>query len=137
MEIKYLTPNQIKQIHHRVMEKYGEGEQAGILFEDAFLSAVVRPQVEYFGQEVYPTIWDKVGALIQSIAQGHVFHNGNKRTAFVVARVFLGINGYQLEMDEDEAEEMMVAFVTEDRFKGDNGAREIGKVIEEKVKAHY
>lgn len=134
MEIRYLTPTQIIEIHYTVMVEFDDLDQAGVKFEDGFISAALRPQSLYFGKELFPTLWDKVGALIQSIAQGHVFHNGNKRTAFAAAQLFLFINGYRLYMDEKEAEEMMVSFVTDPRFKGEEGAREIGRVIEENVK---
>lgn len=136
MHINYLTIENILFIHQEVMEKYGEGEQAGVMFPEKLVSAVLRPQAEYFGQELFPTIWDKVGALIQSIAQEHVFRNGNKRTAFAVAQIFLLANGYILDMDEKEAEDMMVVFVTEEQYKGNNGAYEIGRYIESKVKSY-
>lgn len=133
----YLTLEQILQIHCRIMEEYGEGEQAGVMFKDKLLSAVLRPQAKYFGEELFPTIWDKTGALTQSLAQQHPFHNGNKRTAFVVLQVFLRVNGYSFQMPPQDAIEMMVDFVTKEQFKGEDGAKEIGKVIEKIVKSSF
>jgi len=130
-DINYLSLEQILEIHHRVMDRYGEGEQAGVMFKDRLLSAIVRPQASYFGQELYPTLWDKVGALAQSLCQEHVFYNGNKRTAFAVIQLFLFINGFRLKASPKESEMMILDFVTDNRFKGDDGAREIGKIIRE------
>ena len=42
-------------------------------------------------------------AYAQGIVRNHPFVDGNKRTAFVVARVFLGINDVALDPPEDEA----------------------------------
>ncbi len=41
------------------------------------------------------------------------------------------MNGYSLKTPEETAADLMVRFVTEKRFKGDAGAKEIGKVIGE------
>ncbi|PTX48132.1 death-on-curing family protein [Melghirimyces profundicolus] len=80
-------------------------------------SAIQRQDAQYFGKKLFPTPWDKMGALTQSILQEHVFNNGNKRTAFACIGMFLVKNGYSLEMSNEDAEEMMVSFVTEERFK--------------------
>ncbi len=41
-------------------------------------------------------------------SSGHPFLDGNKRTAFVVARVFLRLNGYDVDMADDEKVELVV-----------------------------
>ncbi|PTM56811.1 type II toxin-antitoxin system death-on-curing family toxin [Desmospora activa] len=134
--IKYLTLNEILAAHIKVMEEFDDIDQAGV-YPERLKSAILRPQAEYLGQELFPTIWDKAGALTQSIIQDHVFNNGNKRTAFACLWLFLKRNGYPLKMSNNDVVDMMVAFTTEDRFKGDNGAKEIGKFIEDIVKSSF
>lgn len=131
--MNYLTAEEVLSLHYMVMEKYGEGEQAGILLEDRFYAAIERPQMILFGQEVHPTLWRKAGALTQSIIQGHPFHNGNKRTAFICLIAFLELNGYTLNMSPEIAEELMVTIATDERFKGDDGPEEIGGIVKEYI----
>lgn len=134
--VKYLTLNDVIAIHIKIMKDTDDIDQAGVLYPERLMSAVLRPQAEYFGRELYPTIWDKVGALTQAIIQDHIFNNGNKSTAFACLWLFLKRNGYNLKMSNHDVEAMMVAFTTEDRFKGDNGAKEIGRFLEEIIKSY-
>ncbi len=42
----------------------------------------------------------KAAALFESIGKNHAFLNANKRTAFIALNLFLGYNGYKLEMEK-------------------------------------
>jgi death on curing protein len=128
--IRYLTAKDVLTIHYMIMELYGEGEEAGILFEDRFYSAIQRLQMISFGVEIHPTLWQKAGALIQSLIQEHPFYNGNKRTALACLNVFLEINGFVLTMPYKKAEEFIVKIATNEVFKGNNGPVKIGEIIQ-------
>lgn len=57
-----------------------------------------------FGKAIYPTIHEKISAIVQTIICGHVFHDGNKRTALSVAVALYEENGYifsPTKADED------------------------------------
>ena len=56
-------------------------------------SAAARPATVAFGIEAYEDVWTKASALLQSIALNHALLDGNKRLAWVAARVFLDLNG--------------------------------------------
>lgn len=56
-------------------------------------SAVARPQTTAFGEDAYPTIYEKAAALLQSIVINHALVDGNKRLGWVSTAVFLEING--------------------------------------------
>lgn len=62
----------------------------------------------FFGQEQFPAIHDKAAALCRNIIEGHVFHDGNKRTALEACRLLYEINGCTLPVDKT-AEDMIVA----------------------------
>lgn len=47
-----------------------------------------------------------------AIARGHIFNDGNKRTAFVVTMAFLRRNGVSIRDDGDELEELTVGAAT-------------------------
>jgi death-on-curing protein len=65
-------------------------------------SAVMRPQTTVFGEDAYPTVLDKAGALMHSLARNHAFVDGNKRTAVVATLLFLEVNGYKDRANDGE-----------------------------------
>ncbi len=76
-------------------------------------SAAARPATVAFGVEAYEDIWTKAGALLQSIALNHALLDGNKRLAWVAARVFLDLNGVPpVDVDVDQAEALVIQIVT-------------------------
>jgi death on curing protein len=66
-------------------------------------SACHRPSASLFGQEAYPTLAGKAAALMHSLACNHALVDGNKRLALLATVVFLRINGYVLDLTDDEA----------------------------------
>jgi death-on-curing protein len=76
-------------------------------------SAAARPATVAFGVEGYEDIWTKAGALLQSVALNHALIDGNKRLAWVAARVFLDVNGVPpVVVDVDQAEAFVIQVVT-------------------------
>jgi death on curing protein len=72
-------------------------------------SACHRPQAAFFGQEAYPTLAGKAAALTHSLACNHALVDGNKRLALLATAVFLRINGYLLDLSDDEAFDLAVS----------------------------
>jgi death-on-curing protein len=69
-------------------------------------SAVARPR-NRFGYETKD--WFELAATYaHGIVKNHPFVDGNKRVAFVAARVFLGLNGLDLRAPEEEVVLMTV-----------------------------
>lgn len=62
-------------------------------------SAIGRPYSGY-----YPRTYQKAAALVESLVQNHGFADGNKRTAFIVTRLFLERSGYTLTGVHDSAD---------------------------------
>jgi death on curing protein len=77
-------------------------------------AAVARPRSTVFGVDAYPDLWHKAAALLHSLARNHALVDGNKRTAWAAAWVFLGCNGVMLRsgFDVDEAYELMISAAT-------------------------
>ncbi len=59
------------------------------------LSALAAP-LPVFGEEVYPGLCSKAGALLQAVNRDHPLSDGNKRLSWVVAKAFLALNGHDL-----------------------------------------
>ncbi|PRY61759.1 type II toxin-antitoxin system death-on-curing family toxin [Glycomyces artemisiae] len=60
-------------------------------------SAAARPRASVFGADAYPTLHEKVAALVHSLARNHALIDGNKRLAFMAAYTMYAVNGYDLE----------------------------------------
>lgn len=61
-------------------------------------SALTRaPNLAAYGQ---PDAADLAAAYGWGLSRNHPFNDGNKRTGFVAAELFLGLNGYELEADD-------------------------------------
>lgn len=72
-------------------------------------SAAARPRTTVFGADAYPTFPDKVAALMHSLARNHPLVDGNKRLAWSAGRVLCLLNGFDLVLDVDRAEALVVA----------------------------
>jgi len=55
-------------------------------------SAVQRQHTTVFGHELYPTLDLKVAALVDAISRSHPLIDGNKRLAFIAARLTYFLN---------------------------------------------
>ena len=60
------------------------------------------------GQDAYPDLFTKAGALLHSLARNHPLVDGNKRLAWLATYVFLAKNGIVLDPDEDAAYDLVV-----------------------------
>ncbi|CAM4351331.1 type II toxin-antitoxin system death-on-curing family toxin [Paenibacillus alkaliterrae] len=108
---RYLTIQEVIAINVAMIQKYSEGEQIGVKSSSLLESAVFRPQSSAFGEDAYPSIYDKAAALFESLGQNHPFHNANKRTAFTALLIFLRYNGLRFVMSTKAAEDFTVDMV--------------------------
>lgn len=65
-------------------------------------SAVARPQSSFGGEDLYPDIFLKAGALIHGLLRNHPFVDGNKRTSMFSCMTFLELNGYLFDAKQKE-----------------------------------
>ena len=74
------------------------GGQAGIRDMNLLESALARPVNKSKYGDV--SVADLAAAYSFGIARNHPFLDGNKRTAFVAAELFLALNGYEFTADD-------------------------------------
>lgn len=110
--IAYLTVQEVLFIHARLIATTG-GEH-GVRDLGLLESAVARPQAAFDGEDLYPDLWRKTAALMQSLIQNHPFVDGNKRTGITAAAMFLRRNGRILQTSSAELERFTL-WVTEER----------------------
>ncbi len=75
-------------------------------------AAAARPLASAFGEDAYPDLESKAGALVHSIARNHALVDGNKRLALAGLIAFLGVNGRRLTWSNDEAYDFIIEVAT-------------------------
>jgi death-on-curing protein len=87
--------------------------------EGLLLSALERPFASMFGQDAYPSLMQKVAALLHGLARNHALLDGNKRTALAAAFTFAELNGEAIiAPDQGDAVWLMLA-VAQDEMSVD------------------
>jgi len=104
----FLTKEEVISAHYFMMKKMNDADQAGVKDHGLLESSVHRPQQSIFGEDAYPNLFDKAAALLESLVKNHCFHNGNKRTAYLVTKSFLMLSGKHLRMEREYAVEFVV-----------------------------
>lgn len=94
----FLSPEQILFLHSRLIQE--TGGMHGVRDLSMLLSAVGRPQATFDGKALYPDLFAKTAALLDSLIRDHPFVDGNKRTAITAAGIFLAVNGYRLTVGQ-------------------------------------
>jgi len=95
-----LTAIQAARIHNVLIERFGGS--AGIRDAGALESALRRPFQTFEGNDLYPNSTDKAAALIESLLVNHPFIDGNKRTGYVLMRIYLMDNGKDVNATQEE-----------------------------------
>jgi death on curing protein len=87
-------------IHQRQLAEHGgaDGVRDGGLLD----SALARARNRFAYEDPIPSIPALGASYAFGIARNHAFIDGNKRTAYVVCRTFLLLNGYDLTADRVE-----------------------------------
>jgi len=97
---QYLSPEQILFLHSRLIAETGGAH--GVRDLGMLLSAIGRPQATFEEKDLYPDLFLKAAALMDSLVRNHPFVDGNKRTAIASAALFLRINGHRLVVENSE-----------------------------------
>jgi len=104
MEWTWVALDVVRAIHDRQLAEHGglAGTRDAALVE----SALSRPQnLAAYGE---PDAADLAAAYAYDLAKNHGFSDDNKRTAWVVARLFLRLNGVTLKFDPVDAVTLML-----------------------------
>jgi death on curing protein len=97
-------------IHDRQLSEHGGG--AGVREVTMLESALARPQNQWhYGTDDPAAL---AAAYAFGVARNHPFVDGNKRTAWVLARLFLALNGHELTFAAEDAIEAMLALAAGD-----------------------
>ena len=108
----WLTAEHLEELNHRIVSD--SGEPFGILKPHELASAPTRPRQLYHYDEVEDLAVLAV-RLMMAIVWAHPFEQGNKRTGFAAAEIFLDANGWLLDIPDFEDIAEMIIEATEDK----------------------
>lgn len=109
----WLSLEALHAIHNLSISRFSGGD--GIRDSNALEISTNRPLQHYSYSDPAPSIFELAAIYCSGIVKSHPFIDGNKRTGFMAAYTFLGINGYQLEASEEEAALQILA-LADDRL---------------------
>jgi len=104
--LNYLTAEQILFLHARLVAETGGSH--GVRDINMLLSALGRPQASFDDRDLYPDLYHKAAALMDSLIRNHPFVDGNKRTGIASTALFLRINRYRLVASNAELEKFTI-----------------------------
>ena len=99
MEPEWLTKAVILAIHDEQLAEHGGG--TGVRDEGLLDSTLARPQ-NRLAYDAAADLATLAAACAFGLARNHPFIDGNKRTAFVAAEVFLDLNGMTLTASDED-----------------------------------
>ena len=98
-EPNWITKDILLAVHAEMLNRFGG--LSGIRDEGLLDSALNRPKHLFsYGS---PSLFQMAASCSHGIVKNHPFLDGNKRTGFMSAYIFLGVNGWSLEAPEEEA----------------------------------
>jgi death-on-curing protein len=97
-------------VNKDLCEQYGGFP--GVRDANALAYALDIPCMQIFGEPAYVGLALNAAKIIETIVKGHVFTDGNKRTAWALAMFFCASNGYLLDPEyPEEGRDAIVSFI--------------------------
>lgn len=122
MPSRFLSERLVLAIHRDLIDSFGGTH--GLRDEPRLDSALAQPQAAFRGRLLHPTVADQATAYLFHLCQAHPFIDGNQRVAFAAMDVFLRLNGYRLNLSDEEAYDLTMAVP-----RGEVGKEEIAEAI--------
>ncbi len=91
--MNHLTPEQVLFIHSRLVTETSGSH--GLRDLALLESAIARPRATFDSKELYPDLFTKAAALMDSLINNHPFLDGNNRTGITANGLFFRINGWK------------------------------------------
>ncbi|MBW7902828.1 MAG: type II toxin-antitoxin system death-on-curing family toxin [Rhodocyclaceae bacterium] len=105
MSFRWLEPRALALLHDESLAIHGGA--SGVRDEGLLESALSRPlNLVAYGR---PDVFDCAAAYAYGLAKNHPYVDGNKRTAFLAAGVFLRLNGWRLQVTQIDAIQTVLA----------------------------
>ncbi|MBN4002604.1 type II toxin-antitoxin system death-on-curing family toxin [Nostoc sp. LPT] len=112
---RFISISQVLDIHQDEINSFGG--TSGVRDEGLLDSALAQPQATFGGELLHPTIHEQAAAYLYHLAMNHPFIDGNKRTAFAVMDTFITLNGYTLNLSQEQAYNLVIQVVQKEISK--------------------
>jgi len=110
IEPQWLDARDALAIHDRQIAEHGG--ISGVRDPNLLDSALSRPRNQWaYGVDEPAAL---ASAYAYGVARNHPFADGNKRTAWVLARLFLALNGHKLAFDASLATQTVIALAADE-----------------------
>ena len=106
----WVVPAVVRAVHDRQLAEHGG--PIGVRDTSALESALGRPRNQWAYGEA--DLCALAAAYAYGVARNHPFSDGNKRSAWVLARLFLALNGVQIRFDQADAVRMVMPLAAGD-----------------------
>ncbi|HRO48468.1 type II toxin-antitoxin system death-on-curing family toxin [Agriterribacter sp.] len=105
-----ISIEETEKIHKVLVDTFGGTH--GIRDLDALQSALSRPFQTFDNADLYPGVLEKAASLIESLLNNHPFVDGNKRTGYVLTRLFLLTNKYNIEATQQDKYDFVISIAS-------------------------
>lgn len=95
----------VESVHNILIDKFGGSK--GIRDFGSLEAALARPYVTFDQKDLYPTSIDKAAALFESLIINHPFVDGNKRIAYVLTRLVLMTDNFDIVATQNKSRSMI------------------------------
>lgn len=102
----FLSIERVRELHEIAIELFGG--HPGILNESLLDSAVTQPRMMFEGKFLHLDLAEMAAAYLYHIVKGHPFVDGNKRVGSSLAVVFLDLNGFEMDADNEQFESLVL-----------------------------
>lgn len=101
-----ITIQEVLYLHEQSIKDFGGSN--GVREQGMLESAIERPNATFAGEELYPTIFLKAAAILESIVKNHPFVDGNKRTGWLACIAIMRSAKYKFVLGENEAYDFVI-----------------------------
>ncbi len=115
--MRYLGVGEILRLYQRLMST--SGGQLGVRDLGLLQSAAAQPRMTFKGSELYANPVDKAAALGYSLVMNHPMIDGNKRLGHAAMELFLALNGFEIQANEEEQEGIMLRLASGELARDD------------------
>ena len=103
----WITADDVIALHSRVIQTSGGID--GLCDRAGLEAAIAAPLQAFGGQDLFPSMLEKIARLGYGLAANHAFIDGNKRIGAMMTQLLLKWNGYVLELKPGELADMFIS----------------------------
>lgn len=102
----FLSVERVRELHDIAIATHGGVR--GVRDDSLLKSAVAQPRSVFGGKFLHKDLAEMAAAYLYHVGQSQSFIDGNKRAGAMAAVVFLNLNGFDLNADNQEFENLVL-----------------------------